>query len=144
VTAVARLLPRHWDGRRLLRFLTGLALIALAFTATALAASPAAEPAEPAITIITTVDTPPGTGLPAEQSVTGRVEVQNPAAAVLSPPGEQDAAAQADPVAATPAGPVAVLPVDVTRSRGRICAEARTPGRGGIRGVRGERAPPRI
>jgi hypothetical protein len=25
-------LPRHWDGRRLLRFLTGLAMIALAFT----------------------------------------------------------------------------------------------------------------
>jgi hypothetical protein len=25
-------LPRHWDGRRLLRFLTGLAMLALAFT----------------------------------------------------------------------------------------------------------------
>ena len=31
---VGRLLPRHWDGGRLLRFLTGLALIALAFAAT--------------------------------------------------------------------------------------------------------------
>jgi hypothetical protein len=32
VTAVTRVLPRHWDGRRLLRFLTGLAMLALAFT----------------------------------------------------------------------------------------------------------------
>ncbi|RZU49124.1 hypothetical protein EV385_0859 [Krasilnikovia cinnamomea] len=37
MAVVARLLPRHWeirhwDGRRLLRFLTGLALLALAFT----------------------------------------------------------------------------------------------------------------
>jgi hypothetical protein len=32
MTAVARVLPRDWDGRRLLRFLTGLAMLALAFT----------------------------------------------------------------------------------------------------------------
>jgi hypothetical protein len=32
VTAVTRVLPRQWDGRRLLRFLTGLAMLALAFT----------------------------------------------------------------------------------------------------------------
>jgi hypothetical protein len=44
-------LPRHWDGRRLLRFLTGLAMLALAFTvhvtppAPALPAAPAAAPA---------------------------------------------------------------------------------------------------
>ncbi|GAB1693204.1 hypothetical protein [Krasilnikovia sp. M28-CT-15] len=31
MAVVARLLPRHWDGCRLLRFLTGLALLALAF-----------------------------------------------------------------------------------------------------------------
>jgi hypothetical protein len=29
---VARLLPRDWDGQRLLRFLAGLAMLALAFT----------------------------------------------------------------------------------------------------------------
>lgn len=33
VTAVARVLPRDWDGHRLLRFLTGLAMLALAFAA---------------------------------------------------------------------------------------------------------------
>jgi hypothetical protein len=32
VAVVARLLPRDWDGQRLLRFLTGLAMLALAFT----------------------------------------------------------------------------------------------------------------
>jgi hypothetical protein len=32
---LARLLPRDWDGRRLLQFLTGLALLALAFAAPA-------------------------------------------------------------------------------------------------------------
>jgi hypothetical protein len=47
VADVARLLPRHWDGQRLLRFLTGLALLALAFAAHAgvTAVPPAAVPA---------------------------------------------------------------------------------------------------
>ncbi|PRY27719.1 hypothetical protein [Pseudosporangium ferrugineum] len=52
---VARLLPRLWDGRRLLQFLAGLALIALAFAAPALAAAP--EPQAPAV-VVTTVDAP--------------------------------------------------------------------------------------
>jgi hypothetical protein len=45
VTAVVRMLPRHWDGQRLLRFLAGLALLALAFLPrpdVALATAPAA------------------------------------------------------------------------------------------------------
>jgi hypothetical protein len=60
VTAVTRVLPRFWDGRRLLRFLTGLAMLTLAFTvhvtppAPALPAAPAAavatSPAAPAHT----------------------------------------------------------------------------------------------
>ncbi|MBM2621548.1 hypothetical protein JIG36_39190 [Actinoplanes sp. LDG1-06] len=33
MTAVARVLPRDWDGHRLLRFLAGLAMLALAFAA---------------------------------------------------------------------------------------------------------------
>ena len=46
MAAVQRILPRHWDGRRLLRFLTGLALLALAFTLPAqVAPVPAAPPA---------------------------------------------------------------------------------------------------
>ncbi|MGA5302368.1 hypothetical protein ACPCHT_20735 [Nucisporomicrobium flavum] len=52
---VVRLLPRHWDGRRLLQFLAGLALIALAFATPALSATPdAGTPG----TVVTTVDAP--------------------------------------------------------------------------------------
>ncbi|MEV4708572.1 hypothetical protein [Actinoplanes sp. NPDC049316] len=60
MAVVVRLLPRHWDGRRLLQFLTGLALIALAFATPALSAAPDAD--SPA-TVVTTVDAPVGTGL---------------------------------------------------------------------------------
>ena len=42
------MLPRHWDGSRLLRFLAGLAMLALAFTAH----PPAAEPAAPAAAVV--------------------------------------------------------------------------------------------
>jgi hypothetical protein len=42
---LARLLPRDWDGRRLLQFLTGLALLALAFAAPAVPAAAAPAPA---------------------------------------------------------------------------------------------------
>jgi hypothetical protein len=44
VTAVRRLHPRHWDGRRLLQFLTGLALLALAFGTPAASTAPGAPP----------------------------------------------------------------------------------------------------
>jgi hypothetical protein len=46
---VARLLPRHWDGSRLLRFLAGLAMLALAFT-TPTFTSPVEATAPPAVT----------------------------------------------------------------------------------------------
>jgi hypothetical protein len=45
VAAAGRLYPRHWDGHRLLQFLTGLALLALAFGTTAASAPPASPPA---------------------------------------------------------------------------------------------------
>jgi hypothetical protein len=63
VAIVARLLPRHWDGRRLLQFLTGLALIALAFAVPALLES-GDQPVDSPVTVITTVDTPLAPGLP--------------------------------------------------------------------------------
>jgi hypothetical protein len=44
MTAVTRVLPRYWDGSRLLRFLTGLAMLTLAFTAHL---APAPEPVAP-------------------------------------------------------------------------------------------------
>ena len=42
---LARLLPRDWDGRRLLQFLTGLALLTLAFAAPAAPVAAASAPA---------------------------------------------------------------------------------------------------
>ncbi|MFF5294518.1 hypothetical protein [Paractinoplanes globisporus] len=63
MTAVARVLPRDWDGRRLLRFLAGLAMLALAFTAPAFAADPP-PPAPIAVSSSITVgeaQTPPVT-----------------------------------------------------------------------------------
>ncbi|HEY0533425.1 MAG TPA: hypothetical protein VGD29_17685 [Actinoplanes sp.] len=84
MTAVTRVLPRHWDGRRLLRFLTGLAMLALAFTvhmtppapsppslpaalpAAAPAALPAAAPASSTVTPpSSTVTEEPVASLPA-------------------------------------------------------------------------------
>ncbi|MGW4940366.1 hypothetical protein ACWEOZ_02080 [Actinoplanes sp. NPDC004185] len=63
MATVARLLPRYWDGRRLLQFLAGLALIALAFALPSVL-SPAETPADAPVTIVTTVDTPAGPALP--------------------------------------------------------------------------------
>jgi hypothetical protein len=55
VAAVRRLHPRHWDGHRLLQFLTGLALLALAFGTTAASAAPASPPAT---VVTTTIEAP--------------------------------------------------------------------------------------
>ncbi len=51
MTAVAGVLPRYWDGHRLLRFLAGLAMLALACTAPlgTLAAGPLSAPSAPAV-----------------------------------------------------------------------------------------------
>lgn len=54
MTAVTRVLPRHWDGRRLLRFLTGLAMIALAFTVH-VAPAPALPAPPSAVTVTSSV-----------------------------------------------------------------------------------------
>jgi hypothetical protein len=63
VAAVVRVLPRDWDGRRLLRFLAGLAMLALAFTAPAAPLPPAEPPAEPPAAVA-------ASETPAESSVT--------------------------------------------------------------------------
>ena len=55
MAAVRRLHPRHWDGHRLLQFLTGLALLALAFGTTAASAAPASPPAA---AVTTTIEAP--------------------------------------------------------------------------------------
>ena len=59
MAVVRRLLPRHWDGHRLLQFLTGLALLALTFGAPAAAAAPPpAAPAPVTTTVEATAQTP--------------------------------------------------------------------------------------
>jgi hypothetical protein len=56
MAAIERLLPRHWDGRRLMRFLAGLALLAASFLAPAPAM--AAAPAPASSVVSTTVEAP--------------------------------------------------------------------------------------
>lgn len=58
MTVVRRLLPRHWDGHRLLQFLTGLALLALTFGGSAAPAAPAPPAPAP---VTTTVEAPAAT-----------------------------------------------------------------------------------
>ena len=57
VTAVARVHPRNWDGRRLLRFLAGLAMLALAFITPA----PAPPAPPPVVTVSDSVEATPVT-----------------------------------------------------------------------------------
>ena len=114
MTTVARLLPRHWDGRRLLQFLTGLALIALAFALPALL-SPSGGPAETPATVITTVDTPLPPGLPvavapdlAPASVPAPAAGHGPAGLALSAESPTTAQNAATATSAAGAGNVTV------------------------------------
>jgi len=135
-------LPRHWDGRRLLQFLTGLALIALAFAVPSLA--PPAEPDAPPITIITTVDTPAGpAAAPADPEVTGA----DPEIVVVTP-AEIDIVADSL-ASAQPAGfdPTGLIPADPLTAGSApagtlVCSTAR-PAHEGVRPCAyGERGPP--
>jgi hypothetical protein len=64
VTVVARVLPRDWDGSRLLRFLAGLAMLALAFAAPA-APQALAEPTP----VVSVAETAPETSVTVSESV---------------------------------------------------------------------------
>ena len=64
-----RLLPRHWDGRRLLRFVTGLALLALMF------GGPAAGPAS-AVSTTTGTTTSSTRATSAESTATAGTAVE--------------------------------------------------------------------
>jgi hypothetical protein len=72
---VARVLPRDWDATRLLRFLTGLAMLALAFTAafTTHLSGPtavASEPVTPArVAVAQTVERAEVTSEPVAEAV---------------------------------------------------------------------------
>jgi hypothetical protein len=68
IMALARVLPRLWDAPRLMRFLAGLALLALAFAAQAGLTSPApVAPDAPATAVVTTVDVPANPAAVSEQ-----------------------------------------------------------------------------
>jgi hypothetical protein len=156
VATVARLLPRYWDGRRLLQFLAGLALIALAFALPSVL-SPSDVPAESPVTIITTVDTPAGPAAPV-------IEVPAPirlgggrAGLALSAPetasgvtesaetaeiAQTDAPAPGQVYAGTVQG-VAGLPVQPRHGGRGICVEARAAVAGATQRVHGQRGPPR-
>ena len=130
---VERLLPRHWDGRRLLQFLTGLALLALAF---ALPASAVATPA-PAAPVSTTVAAPAEARVAAQAVQSDRVAAQavnSDRVAASAAQGDQ-AAATVDVLLTGPSGvafvPVAAVPV-----------EARGFADGESRGAWGSRGPP--
>jgi hypothetical protein len=91
VALLARLHPRHWDGQRFLQFLTGLALLALAFAAPLAPAGAAPVAPAPAAVL----------AAPAAEPVT----VDEPAAAVAV---DEPAAAVDEPaVAVVPAAPAA-------------------------------------
>jgi hypothetical protein len=94
VPAVQRVHPRHWDGHRLLQFLTGLALVTLAF------GTPAASTA-PASAATPTVEAPAAAASLAEApAVTAGSAVRDRAAAVAAPAARAVAAGAAQAVAA--------------------------------------------
>jgi len=93
VAIVERLLPRHWDGRRLLQFLTGLALLALAFAGPGAAVAAPASPAR-----VASLVSPASTGADAAagSAVTGnRVSLVGGRGPAADAPGEARAAAPA-------------------------------------------------
>ena len=90
VTAVARVLPRNWDGSRLMRFLAGLAMLALAFTTPA-----PAVPATPPVVAVSEQASP--TSVTVSDSVAPQADVRVPAAPAV-------AAAVAGPAVLVPAG----------------------------------------
>jgi uncharacterized iron-regulated membrane protein len=158
VAAVERLHPRHWDGHRLLQFLTGVALLVLAFGTAAASASP----------VTTTVEAPaaaPAAGrdraAPADRH-SGECQHDASRAGRAVPAAQDDAVAadSAAPAAAVPAGAVAAqaaadgpaqsaaeAPADVPAAAAPkgapIRAAVERPAAGIAQQAHGSRAPPR-
>jgi hypothetical protein len=101
VAAVRRLHPRHWDGHRLLQFLTGLALLALAFGTPPASAAPASPPA----TAVTAVEAP--------DAAVSVVEAPDAAVSVVEAPAAAVSVVEASPaaVSAVDARAAAAAPV---------------------------------
>ena len=161
VADVARLLPRSWDGQRLLRFLAGLAMLALAFayhaglTAPTLSAAPA-----PPVPASATVDAPaiapaadvaPATSvlapdaavLPAAAAFIPATSVLAPAAAAFIPAGAAltVGGTAADEVAAVVSVGMLIVAVFLAAIGGAQRAAVGTPGGTGAR-AHGSRGPP--
>ncbi|WP_275980096.1 hypothetical protein [Couchioplanes caeruleus] len=119
---VVRLLPRHWDGRRLLQFLAGLALIALAFATPALSAAPDAGTSE---TVVTTVDAPLDTSLGDRVLVPDTGPAQR-AGSGSAPSGEQARAAAVAGLEARAAGETATASGDSGRTMSPDASRATT------------------
>jgi hypothetical protein len=156
VADVARLLPRHWDGQRLLRFLTGLALLALAFAAYAgVNTPPPAAVAEPGpVPAIAAAPAPAEAAVPAGRPAAGDVSAigaqSEAATGDVLPIGAQSKAAAGDVLrmgAQSQAG-AALSVVAVALVAGlSVVASVRTGGRlavpgGVVPGAYGSRGPP--
>lgn len=89
MTAVAQEANRPWDGRRLLRFLTGLAMLALAVTLQL-----------PAVPVPAAAPVPVAATVPAAVSATAAVEREQPRAVPAPPPAPVDALVVPAPVPA--------------------------------------------
>ena len=130
---VERLLPRHWDGRRLLQFLTGLALLALAFAIPGAAVATPASPA-PVTSVVSTVEAAVGPVVGAvDAPVSTGVAATSEAQAAASADQSDQAAATVDVLLTGPRGvafvPVAAVPVEV-----RAFTDGESQGAWGSRG----------
>ena len=152
MATVERLLPRHWDGRRLLQFLTGLALIALAFALPAHLSG--GRPAESSVPIVTTVDTPTP-GLPVNDAPVGPDGNRFGLALDAAPAKDRTAAeatatdvtATATAIAtatATATGPTETAGSGADAGSRRICVEARAAVDSTTPRSHGKRGPPRL
>jgi hypothetical protein len=145
VAEVARLLPRHWDGRRLLRFLTGLALLALAFAAPVFAAGGFAGPAaDTPPAAVRTVSDVSAAGLAGDRAAApSAARAAAPAAPSAAWAAAGPSAARTDaggPSAAAQAAPYVALPLP---RGGSLAAERRVTVRAGAAlAAHGSRGPP--
>jgi hypothetical protein len=126
---VARLLPRDWDGQRLLRFLAGLAMLALAFTFRA-EGLPAASPVTSSVAPVTTSVAP----VTSASGSAGAVEIEA-ARTSARPIGETGQIAEAAQIVSF-APSIAVM-------SGEPAGDSAVVVDGILPGAGGSRAPPR-
>ena len=152
VAGIARILPRDWDGRRLLQFLAGLALIALSF---GLHPGVGVGPAAPPVAAHAAASAPgapaPGSSASGSSASGSSVEPSAPEPAGAATTRHPTTATVAGAAVGRPAAPdssaqVLAGPVHSaapgTAVRPRAAGDAVLPV-GAARGVLGSRAPPR-